>query len=166
MAFGKKKREKAQALFETGSKGIGVVTHVQDTGMTINDNPRVKMTFRVEPLDGGSAFDAEKTATVSRVEIPRAGDRYPVWYDAADPSSWAYATVNDDTGRQQIRSLFGAAAETITGVGDPNAAAVAVAAPPAADPATRLQKLNELRASGLLSDAEFEEKKAQLLAEL
>ena len=77
--FGKGKKEKVQRLFETGAKGIGTVTHVQDTGMTINDNPRVKMIFRVEPLDGTPAFDLDKTATVSRVAIPRTGDRYPVW---------------------------------------------------------------------------------------
>jgi hypothetical protein len=164
MAFGKKKREKAQALFETGSKGIGVLLAVQDTGTTINDNPRIRMRFRIEPLDGAAPFEGEKTKTVSRVEIPRAGDRFPVWYDPTDLESWAYATVDNDQGREQIRAMFGAAAETITGIG--NGGAVAVAAPPAADPMERLQKLNELRAAGLVSDSEYEEKKAQLLADL
>jgi hypothetical protein len=163
MAFGKKKGEKVKNLVETGSKGVGVVLRVQDTGMTMNDDPRVRMTFRVEPLDGDAPFEAEKTKTVSRVEVPRAGDRYPVWYDPADPTSWAYATVENEEGRQQLRQMFGDAAETFTGVGDPAAAA---APPPAADPADRLKKLDELRASGVVTDAEFEEKKAQILAEL
>ena len=162
MAFGKKK-EKLKNLVESGSKGVGVVLGVQDTGMTMNDDPRIKMTFRIEPLDSGAPFEAEKTKTVSRVEIPRAGDRYPVWYDPEDPTSWAYATVENDEGRQQLRQMFGDAAETFTGVGDPAAAA---AAPPAADPLDRMKKLDELRASGALTDAEFEEKKAQILAEL
>ena len=68
--------------------------------MTVNDNPRVKMVFRVEPFDGGAPFDAEKTTTVSRVEIPRQGDRYPVWYDAQDPSNLG---VRDDRRRQRPR---------------------------------------------------------------
>jgi hypothetical protein len=165
MAFGKRKREKAQTLFETGSKGIGEVLGVQDTGMTMNDNPRVRMTFRVEPIDGSAPFEAEKTTMVSRVQIPRQGDRYPVWYDPADHGSWAYATIDNDQGREQIRQLFGSAANTITGFGGP-AVAAAPAAAPAPDPVERIKKLDELRTAGLLTDAEFEQKKAQLLAEL
>ena len=69
--FGKGKREKVQNLMASGAKGIGTVLNVQDTGVTMNDNPRVKMTFRVEPLDGSPPFEAHKTTTVSRVEIPR-----------------------------------------------------------------------------------------------
>ena len=163
MAFGRGKKEKAKQLFETGSKGVGVVIRVQDTGMTMNDDPRVRMTFRIEPLDGGAPFEAEKTKTVSRVAVPRAGERYATWYDPADPTSWAYATIDNDQGREQIRQMFGPAAETLTGVGDPSAPA---AAPVAADPLDRLKKLDELRASGLLTEAEFDEKKAKLLAEL
>lgn len=157
--FGKRKREKAQALFETGSRGVAEVIDVADTGMTINDNPRVRMRFRIEPLDGGAAFEAEKTTTVSRVEIPRVGDRFPAWYDPADASTWAYATVDDEQGRAQIRQLFGAKAETMTGFGGGGGAAAAPA-----DPAARLRKLEELRATGLINDEEFEAKKAELLA--
>ena len=168
--FGKKKREKAMNLMQTGSRGIGTVLNVQDTGMTMNDNPRVKMTFSVEPLDGSPVFEASKTTFVSRVEIPRTGDRYPVWYDPSDPSTWAYATIHDETGRAQIRQMFGPKAETITGIGAAPAGApggVAVATPaPAADPLDRLKKLDELRSMGVLTDAEFAAKKAELLAEL
>lgn len=74
-----------------------------------------------------------------------------------------YAVIDNEEGRQQIRQLFGAAADTLTGVGDPMAAAAAPAAP---DPLDRLKKLEELRASGVLTADEFEEKKASLLAEI
>ncbi|MDX6511005.1 MAG: hypothetical protein QOE36_509 [Gaiellaceae bacterium] len=163
MAFGKKKREAAN-LFETGSKGIGVLLNVHDTGMTMNDNPRIKMTFRIEPIDGSAPFEGEKTKTVSRVEIPRAGDRFPIWYDPNDLTSWAYATIDNEQGRQQIRQMFGEKAEQITGVGDPAAAAAAAAAPP--DPLDRLKKLDELHTAGVLTDAEFAEKKAAVLAQI
>lgn len=163
--FGKSKQEKAINLVETGSRGVGVVLSVHDTGVTMNDNPRVNMTFRVEPLDGGAPFEAQKTKVVSRVEIPRAGDRYPVWYDAGDPESWAYATVASDEGRASIRAMFGPAAETMTGTGDPMAAA-AQAAPAAEDPLERLRKLDELRKAGVVTDAEFEARKQELLSEL
>ena len=161
--FGKGKREKAENLLATGSKGVGVVQNVQDTGMTVNDNPRVKMTFRVEPLDGSHEFEASKTKTVSRVEIPRAGDRYPVWYDQADPETWMYATVDDEEGRASIRQMFGAAAETMTGIGDPRAAS---AAAPAPDPIEQIKQLSGLRDAGAITDAEFEQKKAELLSQI
>jgi hypothetical protein len=158
MGLFKNKRKQAQELFETGSKGVGTVLQVQDTGMTVNDNPRVKMIFRVEPIDGAPAFDAEKTTTVSRVEIPRQGDRYPIWYDQQDPANtWAYATVADDNGRATMRQLFGAAAEGFVGMGAPAAAA------PQADPVEQLEKLAALHAQGALTDAEFAAQKAKLL---
>lgn len=119
MAIFKSKKKKAAELFETGAKGAGTVISVQDTGVTVNDNPRVKMTFRVEPLDGSPAFDATKTTTVSRVQIPRQGDRYPVWYDQQDPSKWAYATISDDQGRETMRQLFGNVADSFVGMGAP-----------------------------------------------
>ena len=166
MAFGRGKKEKMKNLFETGSRAIGVILAVHDTGVTINElNLRVRMDFRIEPLDGTTAFEASKTSTVSRASIPRAGDRYAVWYDPMDHESWAYAEVHDDEGRQQIRALFGDKAETITGVGDPMAASAA-AAPAAVDPLDRLKKLDELHASGVLTDDEFATKKAALLAEI
>src|SRR5689334_4000865 len=151
--FGRGKKAKAENLVATGLRGVGVVTDVRDTGMTVNDNPRVKMTFRIEPLDGSAPFEARKTSTVSRVAIPRAGDRYPVWYDAADPETWMYAIIADDNGRQQIRALFGPAAETMTGMGNAAPAPAPAAPAPAADPLDRLQQLNALRAAGALSDA-------------
>jgi hypothetical protein len=164
MAFGRAQKEKVKTLFDTGSRGIGVVLSVHDTGVTINElDLRVRMDFRIEPLDGTPPFEASKTSTVSRAEIPRSGDRYAVWYDPDDQESWAYAVVNDEQGREQIRSMFGEQAETITGVGNPMAAA---AAPAAVDPLDRLKKLDELRASGVLNDEEFETKKAAILAQI
>jgi archaellin len=154
----KSKRKKAEELLASGSKGVGTVLQVQDTGMTINDNPRIRMTFRVEPLDGGPAIDLEKTTTVSRVEIPRQGDRYPVWYDPQDLSKWAFATVADDNGRATMREQFGAAAETFVGMGGS-----ASAAPQAEDTVQALTQLAELHRQGVLTDDEFQAQKAKLL---
>jgi hypothetical protein len=159
MGFFKSKKKKAEELMATGLKGAGTVVQVQDTGMTINDNPRVKMTFRVEPLDGGDAFDLHKTTSVSRVAIPRQGERYPVWYDPGDPELWAYATVADDSGRANLRELFGDAAETFVGMNAPAAPVSQVQ-----DLAEALSQLDNLRKQGLLTDEEFEAQKARLLA--
>jgi hypothetical protein len=163
VALFKSKKKKAAELFESGAKGAGTVISVQDTGMTINDNPRVKMTFRVEPLDGGPAFDAQKTTTVSRVEIPRQGDRYPVWYDQEDPNgTWAYATIADDTGRATMRQLFGEVSESFVGMNAPGAPAPAGGGQ---DTVEQLKQLADLHTQGLLTDDEFAAQKAKLLSQ-
>jgi hypothetical protein len=154
------KKKKAEELFATGSKGAGTVVGVKDTGMTVNDNPRVKMTFRVEPIDGGAAFDVEKTTTVSRVEIPRQGDRYPVFYDAEDPSLWAYAAVSDDNGRATMRQIFGDVAETFVGMNAPGAPAPQAEVQ---DTVEQIKQLADLHSQGLLTDDEFAAQKAKLL---
>jgi hypothetical protein len=160
----KKKREQAQNLFANGARAVGTVTDVQDTGMTINNNPRIKLTFRIEPLDGSSAFDGQKTQTVSRVQIPQIGQRYPVFYDAADPSTFGYVVVDDEQGRQTVVQMFGDAfGPDASGVGQVAVAASPPAAAPADDPLEKLKKLGELHDAGVLTDAEFETKKAELL---
>ncbi len=152
------KKKQAENLLQTGAKGVGTVISVQDTGMTVNDNPRVKMVFRVEPLDGSPAFDAEKTKTVSRVQIPRQGERYPVWYDQADPSTWAFATIADDQGRATMRQMFGEVAETFVGMNAP-----AAPAPTGQDTVEQIKQLADLHAQGILTDEEFAAQKAKLL---
>ena len=158
------KKAKAENLMATGAKAVGTLTSVRDTGMTINDNPRVLMSFRIEPLDGSPAFEATKKSTVSRVQIPQPGCRYPVWYDVADPSNFAFAMVHDDSGRQQIASMFGdvfgANGEHI---GMPAVAAAAPAAGGSDDALDKLSKLADLHKAGVLTDEEFAAKKAELL---
>ncbi len=162
MALFQSKKKKAEGLFATGSKGAGTVISVQDTGTTINDNPRVKMTFRIEPIDGSPAFDAQKTTTVSRVQIPRQGDRYPIWYDPQEPAkTWMYSTPADDNGRATIRQLFGDVAETFVGMNAPGAPVAA--SPQSYDAVEKLKQLADLHQQGILSDDEFQAQKAKLL---
>lgn len=164
MGLFKSKKAKAEELMATGARGVGTITDVRDTGMTINDNPRVKVTFEIQPLDGSPAFTAEKTKTVSRVRIPQIGCRYPIFYDAADPSTFAWVEVEDAQGRQTVVSMFGDAfGADGSGVGRPAAAG----APPAADdPMEKLRKLQELKDAGVLAEDEFAAKKAELLADI
>ncbi len=79
--FGNKKKK----LLTEGVQAQAVVLNVQDTGMTINDNPRVKLTLQVQP-EGQVPFEVEKKVTVSRVSIPSIGDQYVVRYDPSDTS--------------------------------------------------------------------------------
>jgi hypothetical protein len=158
---GRARLARAKQLVDAGARGVGTITEVRDTGVTINDNPRVEITMRVEPEDGAAPFEARKTITASRVAIPRAGDRYPVWYDRANPSDWVYGTDMDPSRTPAaIQSLFARAAAAA-----PHGVRSAHPAPaPAADgPADELMKLNDLRLKGVLTDEEFAAAKARLL---
>ena len=80
--FGGKKRR--QRLEEAGVDAEAVLVAVQDTGMTVNDNPRVRLTLQITAADGTGAFEVETKQTVSRVAIPRAGEMFVVRYDPND----------------------------------------------------------------------------------
>ncbi len=115
-------------LAENGTKAVGTIVNVQDTGVTINDvNVRVALRLGIEPLDGSAPFEADKK-------------------------------------RASIVAMFGDAfAPDGSGVGQVAVAAPAAAAP--ADPIERLTKLQALREAGALSDEEFAEQKAKILAD-
>lgn len=165
----KKKQQQAENLMATGVRAVGTIVRVRDTGVTMNDNPRVEMVFRVEPLDGSAAFEATKTKTVSRVQIPQPGQRYPIWFDAADPTTFAFATVSDDDGRAQIAAMFpGAFGADGSGVGQIAAAAAPAthARPGADDIASRIRQLDALKAAGVVDDAEYADQKARILTAL
>jgi hypothetical protein len=159
----KKKEEQAMNLVQSGAVGVGTLTDVQDTGITINDlNIRVKLHFRVDPVDGSPAFEAQKTTTVNRVRVPPIGARYPIFFDPADHDTFAYVDgISDDSGRQLILSKFGDAfGPDAAGVG---MIGIAPVAPAAEDPLDKLKKLGELRDSGVLTEEEFAAQKAAIM---
>lgn len=143
-----RKVEKVSKLVATGVRGIGTVTSVRDTGVTINDDPRVEVTMRVEPVDGSAAVERTKTVVVSRVAIPRAGDRFPVWFDRKDPELWGYGTDVEPSAPAEVQDLFERATRP----------------EPAADTADQLVKLNDLRMAGALTDEEFAAAKDRILS--
>lgn len=139
--FGRQKKDPGPMI-----EAVAIVTNIQDTGTTINNNPRVKLTLNVQP-DGLAPFDVSKKVTVSRVNLPRVGDPLRVKYFANAPEG---LTVQKRT------------AEDLAAAAAP-APAVAVASVPAVDPLEQIKKLNDLRQAGALSEAEFEAQKAKLL---
>lgn len=160
------KSGRAAHLLEHGKRCPGTVLSVQDTGMTVNDNPRVKMQVRAEP-PGEPAFEFEKTATVSRVQIPRSGDRCAVFYDPAgggepgisfDAPALAMVGLAPGGGAAPAPASA-AAASVVPGV-------VPVSTPVAGqddDPIEELERLAKLRAAGALTDEEFQAAKARVL---
>ena len=146
MPFRNRKKQVAQRLMLHGDHAMGEILAVRDTGVTINNNPRVHLQIEVRPSTG-EPFRAEKTITVSRLAIPRPGDQVQVWWDREDRSKFA----------------IGLRAE------QPNAPVVTAAAvdvPTGAPTALTdtLERLARLRAQGALSDQEFETAKMRALA--
>ena len=84
--FGGRKRK--QRLEQAGVNAPAEVVSVRDTGVTVNQNPRVALTFQVSPTDGSAPFEVSTKRTVSRVAIPRAGDAFVVRYDPEDPENF------------------------------------------------------------------------------
>jgi hypothetical protein len=152
--FLRRKAGRAVHLAQHGKRARGRVLSVEDTGVTINDNPRVKLVVLAEP-SGEPSFQVEKTVTVSRLAIPRQGDAATVFYIAGEPPDKAGIS-------------FDAEALKLVGL-TPNAPpppAPSPFTPPAPQPLDRyaeLQKLGELRARGVLTQEEFEREKARIL---
>ena len=66
--------------------------------------------------------------------------------------------VSNRVSRRQAERWYGDEQQ-----GQPTEAAAPAAAAPAADPLEQLKQLGELKASGVLTDAEFEAQKAKIL---
>lgn len=154
--LGAKKRLQAAALMTSGTRAIGTIVEVKDTGVTINDNPRVDIRMRVAPLDGSPPVERTKRITASRVAIPRAGERYPVWFDRNDPELWMFATAMDESAPADIKEMFARCREA----DDEDAAADDDSA------VGELARLSELWKEGALTDREFVDAKARLLPKI
>jgi len=83
--FGRKKRKEEQAinLVQSGSVGVGTLTNVADTGITINElDIRVKLTLRIDPIEGAGRRPLEvELQSLNAVQLGRAGESFPpgVW---------------------------------------------------------------------------------------
>jgi membrane protein implicated in regulation of membrane protease activity len=151
---GAAKQAMAGELMRSGVKGIGTIVEVRDTGTTINDNPRIVIRMRIEPLDGSAPVERAKKATVSRVAVPRVGERYPAWFDRADPAKWMFGTDMDETAPGEVKEMFARARAGADG---------AAADRGESSPVEELARLTGIWKDGALTDAEFADAKARLL---
>lgn len=55
-------------VMQTGVSAPAVILSVQDTGVTMNDNPQARIRLRVMPMSG-DAFEAEVTQIVGRFQV-------------------------------------------------------------------------------------------------
>ena len=81
-------------LVKTGVSAPGIILSVQDTGVTMNDNPQARIRVRVMPM-GGEAFEAEVTQIIGRFQVamyvPNAS--LMVRYDPADKTKVAIESI-------------------------------------------------------------------------
>jgi len=152
-----RKQQLAARLVATGKRCPGEVLSVEDTNVTVNDNPRVKITVRAEP-PGESPFTIVKTATVSRVAIPRVGDRCTVFYDPADRLNRNGITFDPVPGMPGTGPVSRRQAKATV--------ASVQADEDEDDPLVKIEKLGKLRDRGLITPEEFEQQKQRLLGDV
>lgn len=86
--FIRKKRENAEQLMAKGTQGEATVLTLEDTGMRINDNPRVKMDLEIR-MPYGMPYKITKTVTIPLIRLSQiqVGAVVPVMVDMSDPSN-------------------------------------------------------------------------------
>ena len=75
-----------QQLLRDGQPATGTVTAIEDMNLTVNRNPGVRLHLHVVPKDSHiKPYQAVLSKIVSRVAIPRVGDRLNLKFNRANP---------------------------------------------------------------------------------
>jgi hypothetical protein len=77
-----------QWLAQSGMDATADVLSIADTGTQVNMNPMVVLTLKVQPSIGSVAFDTAGQTLVSKIAIPRVGDKIRIKYNPADPAQF------------------------------------------------------------------------------
>jgi hypothetical protein len=64
------KRKRIEELVATGKQGTAVVLELSDTGVRINDNPRVKVLLEIQ-IPNYQPYQAQKTVTLPLIYLPQ-----------------------------------------------------------------------------------------------
>jgi hypothetical protein len=89
-------QEDYDRIMEVGLTGKGIIQKVEDTNVTINENPQVRLYLTVYSKDR-EPFDAVIKMVVSRVNVPRKGDWVAVKYDPVDNQKIVWIESEDMT---------------------------------------------------------------------
>ena len=79
--------EQMQALMQNGLDGTAEVVSIADTGAMVNYNPVVLLQLKVTPASG-AAFDTTGQTMVSKIAVPRVGDKIKIKFDPADKTKF------------------------------------------------------------------------------
>jgi hypothetical protein len=168
-----------QQLFQTGERATAVIEGVEQTGMEINNQPQVYLTLRVQPRNGHE-FIHQRKLVLPFGSVVQPGYLVDVAYDPANTDNVAIET--------DARYAATPPAQYIkTRPPGQQAAAAAPASPMAGMPMMnmpmggasmggmssdngspptlieQIERLAKLRDAGALTEAEFQEQKANLL---
>jgi hypothetical protein len=75
-------------IAQAGMDATAEVLSIQDTGTLINMNPVVNLQLKVQPMVGAE-FTTTAQTMVSKVAIPRVGDKIKIKYNPANPAQIA-----------------------------------------------------------------------------
>jgi hypothetical protein len=185
-----RRRRQVKRLQVTGKRADATITAIRDTGVTVNQQPRVELTLQVQP-DDAPAFELKAKRLVSRVSLPQVGSTVSIKYDPEHPEDFAWddeprslpatpAAFNlgggDISDQLEAKGLDHDRAQKVEDALRSRGANFSVADAQIVDlrggagggkqdPLDRLEKLSELKTKGVLTEAEFEAQKAKILAE-
>jgi hypothetical protein len=66
----RKNQQKVQNLMATGKQGEATILSMEDTGMRINDDPRLTLTLEVR-IPGYPPYQIRKTMTIEMIRMPQ-----------------------------------------------------------------------------------------------
>jgi hypothetical protein len=75
-------------IAQSGMDATAEVLGIQDTGTEINSNPVVALQLKVQPTVGAE-FTTTAQAMVSKIAIPRVGEKIKIKYNPANPAQIA-----------------------------------------------------------------------------
>ena len=86
--FYRNQRQRAEALMATGTQGEATILSLQDTGMRINDNPRVTLGLEIQ-MPYGAPYQLTKTVTIPLIRLSQiqVGSKVQVMVDMSDPTN-------------------------------------------------------------------------------
>ena len=64
------KRKRMEELIASGKQGTAVVLDISDTGVSVNDNPRVKLLLEIH-IPNYQPYQAQKTVTLPFIYLPQ-----------------------------------------------------------------------------------------------
>ena len=81
-------QKKAMNLAQNGIQGTATIMGLADTGMRMNDNPRVQLQMQIE-LPGQPPYTVNKTVTIPLIRLSQVqvGQQVVVFVDPADPTN-------------------------------------------------------------------------------
>lgn len=85
-----------QQLMTTGGRARAIVTSVEPTGLTVNNqHVQRRVGLRLEPLDGSPPFETARKMFFLRPQAPNLGDVWLAWYDRSDPMRYALGVPDE-----------------------------------------------------------------------